>query len=589
MPNNMNISNDPNVIDKTVRRVFWQAVIVWTLLIIGITLRDYYQIYHAELKTATAVALDNYNKDLIYRRWVSMQGGVYVPVSPEVQPNPYLKHIPERDITTNSGRQLTLVNPAYLTRLIHELGKTQYGLLGHITSLKPIRSLNASDKWEENALLQFEKGDSEVVSLELKDDISYLRFMRPLATEDSCLKCHAVQGYKKGDIRGGISIAVPWAPFGDHIISQMVTESSSHGVIWLIGIISMIIISGRFQKSLQKQVLSDNALRESEEHFRMLFEKANEGILYLSQNTEMIKVNESLAKMHGYNIEQMQNIKLQELDVEGQSQIVSERIRRIMTDENLKFEVKHYHSDGHIIDLEVSSYLLSLKNENYVVMFHHDITERKRAGEKIKALLAEKELLLKEVHHRIKNNMNTVSGLMFLQLDTLKDPSAIAALNDARNRVISMMVLYDKLYRSNNFKELSFDEYFSPLVDEIIDNFPNKGIVKIEKNIDDFMIDAERLSSLGIIVNEILTNIMKYAFEGRDKGLVTVSAMASENHLTIAISDNGIGISESIDIANFGGFGFQLLDMMTRQLHGTIKIERDNGTKFILEFKRIVV
>jgi len=213
-----------------------------------------------------------------------------------------------------------------------------------------------------------------------------------------------------------------------------------------------------------------------------------------------------------------------------------------------------------------------------------DINERKIAEEKIKTLLQEKELILKEAHHRIKNNMSTVSSIMWLQLETLKEPSAIAALNDARSRVQSMMVLYDKLYRSNDFKDLSFKQYITPLVDEIIDNFPNKGMVKTEKYIDDFMIDAKILSALGIIINEILTNIMKYAFTGRGNGLIKITAKILDNCMTVTIADNGIGIPESINIATSSGFGLQLVDMMTKQLRGTIKIERNNGTKFILEF-----
>lgn len=213
-----------------------------------------------------------------------------------------------------------------------------------------------------------------------------------------------------------------------------------------------------------------------------------------------------------------------------------------------------------------------------------DITERKIAEEKIKTLLLEKELILKESHHRIKNNMNTVSSIICLHLETLKEPSAIAALKDARSRIHSMMVLYDKLYRSEDFKELSFKQYITPLIDEIIDNFPNKGIIKMEKVIDDFIIDAKRLPALGIIINEILTNIMKYAFTGRDNGLIKVTAAISDDRVTVTVADNGIGIPESINIATSTGFGFQLVDIMTQALRGKIKIERNDGTKFILEF-----
>jgi PAS domain S-box-containing protein len=213
-----------------------------------------------------------------------------------------------------------------------------------------------------------------------------------------------------------------------------------------------------------------------------------------------------------------------------------------------------------------------------------DITVRKRDEEKIQTLLSEKELMLKEVHYRIINNMHTIASIMCLQLDTLKEPTAVAALKDAINRTQRMIVLYDKIYRSKDLKELSLKEYISPIMDEIIDNFPNKNIVKIVKNIDDIMIDAKILPALGIIINEILTNIMKYAFNGRDNGLIKTSATISDNRMTIVITDNGIGIPESVDVGNSQGFGLELVDTMTRSLRGKLKIERDNGTKFILEF-----
>jgi len=213
-----------------------------------------------------------------------------------------------------------------------------------------------------------------------------------------------------------------------------------------------------------------------------------------------------------------------------------------------------------------------------------DITKRKIAEEKIKTLLTEKEILLKEVHHRIKNNMNAVAGLMQLQLMTLKEPSAIEALKDARSRVLSTMLLYDKLYCSGDFKDISFKEYLSPLIDEIINNFPNKNTIKLEKYIDDFILEAKKVSHIGIIVNELLTNIMKYAFEGRENGTIIVSVSLKDNHVTLTIHDDGNTIPESIDITKSCGFGLQLVQMMTQQLHGTIKVERNNGTKFMLEF-----
>ncbi len=223
-----------------------------------------------------------------------------------------------------------------------------------------------------------------------------------------------------------------------------------------------------------------------------------------------------------------------------------------------------------------------------ILFFHkHYTIERLRAEEsenKIKMLLAEKEIILKEVHHRIKNNMSTINAFLILQADIINEPSAIKALEDAGNRVQSMMVLYDKLYRSAGFNKLSVKEYLPSMIDEIVSNFPNRNSVKIVKNIDDFLLDAGRLQPLGIIINEIITNSMKYAFMDKDNGIISITASLKEKNATFIVEDNGPGLPESIDLEHSTGFGLQLLRILTEQLKGTIQIERAGGTKFIIGF-----
>ncbi|MBU4268353.1 MAG: sensor histidine kinase, partial [Acidobacteria bacterium] len=215
-----------------------------------------------------------------------------------------------------------------------------------------------------------------------------------------------------------------------------------------------------------------------------------------------------------------------------------------------------------------------------------DITGRKIAEEKIKNLLAEKELILKEVHHRIKNNMATVMGLFSLQASTLKNPDAIAALKDAGSRVQSMVVLYEKLYQSIGSDQVEVRNYLPSLVDEIVANFPNSAKVKVEKKIADFVLNAKKIQPLGIIINELLTNIMKYAFTGRSDGLITVSAELKGDRVSIAIQDNGIGMPEKVNFENSPGFGLKLVKILVKQIEGTIRIEHGNGTRVVLEFEK---
>jgi two-component sensor histidine kinase len=180
--------------------------------------------------------------------------------------------------------------------------------------------------------------------------------------------------------------------------------------------------------------------------------------------------------------------------------------------------------------------------------------------------------------------MNVVTSLLSMQSDTQKDPTAALSLKDAGSRVRTMMVLYDKLYQSVDFTDISAMEYLVPLVDDIIGNFPNHAPITVEKQIDDVILDAKILSPVGMIINELLTNTMKHAFINRDNGLIRISFSLNDAHATLTVEDNGTGIPESVDLETPAGFGMQLVSLLTQQLDGTIRIERDSGTRYVLEF-----
>jgi PAS domain S-box-containing protein len=213
-----------------------------------------------------------------------------------------------------------------------------------------------------------------------------------------------------------------------------------------------------------------------------------------------------------------------------------------------------------------------------------EISDRKRAEETVRGLLAEKELLLKEVHHRVKNNMNTIHSFLYLQAEATHEPYAKRALKDAGGRVQSMLVLYDKLYQSGEFEKMPVRLYLSPLIDQIVENFANHDSVKIEKKIEDFVLDAKRLQPLGIILNELLTNVMKYAFEGRERGRIQVAAMLADKKVIFVVADDGIGLPEGVRFDHSGGFGLLLIDGLSRQLDGVIRAESRSGTRIVLEF-----
>jgi two-component sensor histidine kinase len=215
---------------------------------------------------------------------------------------------------------------------------------------------------------------------------------------------------------------------------------------------------------------------------------------------------------------------------------------------------------------------------------YKEITERKKAEEEIKRQLAEKETLLKEVHHRIKNNIASIGGILSLHVQSIANPEAIAVLQDAIGRVDSMQILYDKLLLSEDYKDISVKNYVESLTDTVSALFSDSAKVTIDKRIADFQLDPKRLFPLGIIINELLTNKMKYAFINRDAGLIKISLKNVKNHITLTIQDNGNGLPDGFDINESKGFGLKLVKMLSRQLGGSFSIKKHAGTRSTIEF-----
>ncbi|MBI1387074.1 MAG: DUF3365 domain-containing protein [bacterium] len=253
-------------------------VIVWTLLVAGLAIYHYQRDFSYALNMSILEARASFNKDLAYRRWASIHGGVYVPVTNETPPNAYLKNIPEQNITTPSGKRLTLMNPAYMTRQVHEMAQDLYGLRGHITSLNPLRPENEPDEWEKQALQQFSGANQEIAEISPIHGVTYFRFMKPMITEQSCLKCHADQGYKEGDIRGGISVSIPWEPKQEILNEQFYSTIFGYGGIWLFGFGILITNHSRLKRHLSVLQSSASALEESENRFYRLFHTMSEGV-----------------------------------------------------------------------------------------------------------------------------------------------------------------------------------------------------------------------------------------------------------------------------------------------------------------------
>ena len=270
--------------------------LIWTAIVGSSLIWNIYNTKQGTLDVARIQARSSFMKDVIYRSWNALHGGVYVPVSDETTPNPYLK-VPKRDVTTRSGIELTLINPAYMTRKVHEIEAKAYEMRSHITSLNPIRPANAPDPWETQALEAFKDGAKEASSVEKMNGADYMRLMRPLVTKKGCLKCHAVQGYKVGDIRGGISVSVPMSPLWAVENSHLLSLAVGHGLLWVVGLVGVFLgtLVAEFRNSIRKR--AEETVRKSEQELSMILQTTAQGFWLNDNDNNMMDVNEAMCEV----------------------------------------------------------------------------------------------------------------------------------------------------------------------------------------------------------------------------------------------------------------------------------------------------
>jgi PAS domain S-box-containing protein len=255
---------------------------------------------------------------------------------------------------------------------------------------------------------------------------------------------------------------------------------------------------------------------------------------------------------------------------------------------------EHIHSnkDGTNGYIEVST--SPIKNEKgeiiQVVHISKDITVRKLAEKQIMSSLKEKEVLLREIHHRVKNNMQIVSSLLWLQSEYIKDKRDLEIFRDSQNRIMSMSLVHEKLYRSRDLGKIDTKEYITDLTNNIIQSHRvNAGTISLNINIGNISLGVDSAIPCGLIINELITNSLKYAFPDGRKGEIRVSlSPLNENEVELVVGDNGVGIPEDVDFRKTASLGLRLVTILTEnQLHGKINLDRSRGTEFNIIFKGV--
>jgi PAS domain S-box-containing protein len=323
--------------------------------------------------------------------------------------------------------------------------------------------------------------------------------------------------------------------------------------------------------------------REAEDALRILgkaLETTRVGITIVNLDGEIIFTNPAEAIMHGYEIEELLGQKVNILgppalrtDFPGEKMQTGQR------------ETLNLRKDGSLFPVQLVSDLVAdaAGNPMAVVTVCEDITDRKETEARLKTSLAEKEVLLKEVHHRVKNNLQIISSLINLQMTNVAEANTRAELNATRNRIRSMAMIHEQLYQSENLSQINFDEYVRTVSRQLRSLYNvNPEKVNLVFEVDAVSLDVDVAIPCGMIINELITNALKYAFPNEQSGEIRIVFRRDTATTVLSVEDNGIGMAPEIDLSCVETLGLQLVRGLAQQLKGTVTIERNSGTRVVI-------
>lgn len=339
----------------------------------------------------------------------------------------------------------------------------------------------------------------------------------------------------------------------------------------------------------RNEELEGSFKQQSTDYYRGLFEK-NKSIMLLidPQTGNIMDANEKSCYFYGYTKEELISKKITDINTLSKSEVFEE-MERAGTEKREHFLFRHRLSNGEVRDVEVYSGPVYREGRKLLYSIIHDITDKKRMEKDIAHKLKEKELLLGEIHHRVKNNLAVVTSILRMQRQNITDKKHLELFKESENRVNSMALIHEKLYRSGDMGRIDFSEYIQSLSSSLFNTYRTAapGKMDLKMDIGDIYLGIDMAVPCGLLINELITNVLKHAFPGGSSGELYIKMhKEKDGQIGLTVKDNGVGLPNDLDIRETESLGYQLIvGLSESQLGGKMELRRGGGTEVIVRFR----
>ncbi|MDQ2100623.1 MAG: PAS domain S-box protein [Tychonema bourrellyi B0820] len=381
---------------------------------------------------------------------------------------------------------------------------------------------------------------------------------------------------------------------GSHVylrVNSIVNKAENGTILGLTGTATDISDRKRAEAHQTKLISS---LQTSEHKFRSLYEATSDAVMLLNEkeffdcNSATLKIFGCTNKKEFYGKHPREFSPLFQPSGEDSASLSSQQINIAIATGSCRFDWVHKRLDGSEFPAEVLLNVMEINGQKFLQAVVRDITDRKRDEDQIKASLAEKEVLLQEIHHRVKNNLQVISSLLKLQSRYIQDNRVIEMLKESQNRVRSMALVHEQLYQSKDLSNINFAEYIENLAHNLFQAYEvNAAGIKLETNIARCDLNVDTAVPCGLIINELVTNSLKYAFSEKNEGKIKIDFNLDRNGVCVlVVSDTGVGFPKDLDYRNARTLGLRLVGALARQIRGSITLVESVGTVFRITFSQ---